>query len=309
MTDSVVNTEVYHVPVMGPQCIEGLNIKPEGVYADVTFGGGGHSKLILNESGFKGSLFAFDKDDDARANIIPDPRFHFFKTDFKYFHNFLRLEGYDKIDGILADLGVSSHHFDTPERGFSFRFDAPLDMRMNQSDKFSACDLLNSYPAEKLSAVFKEYGEINNAYRLALEIVNYRNNFSMKTVGDLLKAAQKCMPLHKENRYSAMMFQALRIEVNGEIDTLKDFLSAAADALKPGGRLVIMTYHSLEDRPVKNFIKTGNFSAERITDVYGNVLAPFVQINRKVIEPDEEELQRNPRSRSAKLRIAERTSY
>ncbi|MCQ2249523.1 MAG: 16S rRNA (cytosine(1402)-N(4))-methyltransferase RsmH [Bacteroidales bacterium] len=299
----------YHKPVMLDECLEGLNINPSGVYADVTFGGGGHSKAILNRLDDDGRLFVFDQDADAMDNVPDDPRIVFFRSNFRYFAQFLRLAGYPKIDGVLADLGVSSHHFDDAQRGFSFRFDVPLDMRMNQAAKFSARELVNTYSAEQLKRVFLEYGEIKNAWHLAQNIVAYRGQKPIVTVSDLISAAGKCVTLHQENKYLATMFQALRIEVNGEIEVLHEFLKATTGAIKEGGRLVIMTYHSLEDRPVKNFIKAGNLEGKEEKDFYGNVIAPFQAVNRKVITPSDEELEQNSRSRSAKLRIAERTMY
>ncbi len=291
------------------ECLEGLNINPSGVYADVTFGGGGHSKAILDRLDDDGRLFVFDQDADAMDNVPDDPRIVFFRSNFRYFAQFLRLAGCPKIDGVLADLGVSSHHFDDAQRGFSFRFDVPLDMRMNQDAKFSARELVNTYSAEQLKRVFLDYGEIKNAWHLAQNIVAYRGEKPIVTVSDLISAAGKCVTLHQENKYLATMFQALRIEVNGEIEVLHEFLKATTGAIKEGGRLVIMTYHSLEDRPVKNFIKAGNLEGKEEKDFYGNVIAPFQAVNRKVITPSDEELEANSRSRSAKLRIAERTVY
>ncbi len=299
----------YHKPVMLDECLEGLNINPSGVYADVTFGGGGHSKAILDRLDDDGRLFVFDQDADAMDNVPDDPRIVFFRSNFRYFAQFLRLAGYPKIDGVLADLGVSSHHFDDAQRGFSFRFDVPLDMRMNQAAKFSARELVNTYSAEQLKRVFLEYGEIKNAWHLAQNIVAFRAQKPIVTVSDLISAAGKCVTLHQENKYLATMFQALRIEVNGEIEVLHEFLRATTGAIREGGRLVIMTYHSLEDRPVKNFIKAGNLEGKEEKDFYGNVIAPFQAVNRKVITPSDEELEQNSRSRSAKLRIAERTMY
>ena len=290
------------------ECLEGLEIKPDGIYADVTFGGGGHSKAILQRLGPKGRLFAFDQDSDAAQNLPDDKRITFYQTNFKYFANFLMLEGV-KVDGIIADLGVSSHHFDDEQRGFSFRFEnAPLDMRMNRQSDFTAASLLSSYSQEQLKNVFVEYGEIKNAWKLAQNIVAYRAQHSISTTADLIAAAGNCIPAHSENKYLATLFQALRIEVNGEIDVLEEFLLSTPDVVNEGGRLVIMTYHSLEDRPVKNFIKAGNLQGIEQKDVYGNIIAPFSAVNRKVITPSEQELSINPRSRSAKLRIAQRNA-
>ncbi|MCR5454706.1 MAG: 16S rRNA (cytosine(1402)-N(4))-methyltransferase RsmH [Bacteroidales bacterium] len=299
----------YHNPVMLDECIEALNIKPSGVYVDVTFGGGGHSRAILKQLDSDGRLFVFDQDADAMVNVPDDPRIHFFRSNFRYFAQFLRLAGCPKVDGVLADLGVSSHHFDDAHRGFSFRFDVPLDMRMNQAAVFSACELVNTYSAEQLSKVFREYGEIKNAWRLAQDIVAYRTQNPIVTVADLMKAAEKCIPRFNDNKYLATVFQAIRIEVNDEISVLQEFLASTPHALKAGGRLVVMTYHSLEDRPTKNYIKAGNFEGNERKDPYGNVIAPFMIVNRKVITPSDEELEQNPRSRSAKLRIGERTIY
>lgn len=296
----------YHIPVMLQECLEGLEIKPDGIYADVTFGGGGHSKAILQRLSPKGRLIAFDQDSDAAQNLPDDKRITFYQTNFKYFANFLMLEGV-KVDGIIADLGVSSHHFDDEQRGFSFRFEnAPLDMRMNRQSDFTAASLLSSYSHEQLKNVFLEYGEIKNAWKLAQNIVAYRAQHSISTTADLIAAAGNCIPAHSENKYLATLFQALRIEVNREIDVLEEFLLSTPDVVNEGGRLVIMTYHSLEDRPVKNFIKSGNIQGIEQKDVYGNIIAPFSAVNRKVITPSEQELSLNPRSRSAKLRIAQR---
>ena len=300
----------YHNPVMLKECLDGLNINPSGVYADVTFGGGGHSKAILDRLDSNGRLFVFDQDADAMDNVPEnDDRIVFFRTNFRYFAQFLRLAGCPKVDGVIADLGVSSHHFDDAQRGFSFRFDVPLDMRMNQNANFSARDLINTYSAERLKQIFLEYGEIKNAWKLASNIVAYRNSNGIDTVADLIKAAGNCVPQFNENKYLATMFQAIRIEVNQEIEVLKEFLKNTPNAIKEGGRLVIMTYHSLEDRPVKNFLKAGNFEGKEEKDFYGNLISPFTQVNRKVITPSETELETNTRSRSAKLRIAERTMY
>lgn len=299
----------YHNPVMLNECIEALNIKPSGVYVDVTFGGGGHSRAILKRLDGDGRLFVFDQDADAMANLPDDDRIHFFRGNFRYFAQFMRLAGCPKVDGVLADLGVSSHHFDDAQRGFSFRFDVPLDMRMNQEAGFSARDLVNSYSVEQLSKVFREYGEVKNAWRLAQDIVAYRTQQPIVSVADLIKAAEKCIPRYNDNKYLATMFQSIRIEVNDEISVLHEFLASTPRAIKAGGRLVVMTYHSLEDRPTKNYLKTGNFEGVERKDPYGNVIAPFTVVNRKVITPTDEELEQNPRSRSAKLRIGERTIY
>lgn len=299
----------YHNPVMLEECLDGLNIKASGVYADVTFGGGGHSRAILERLDSNGKLFVFDQDADAVENVPDDDRITFFRGNFRYFAQFLRLAGYPQVDGVIADLGVSSHHFDDANRGFSFRFDVPLDMRMNQSADFSARELVNTYSAERLKAIFVEYGEIKNAWKLAQAIVKYRTDKPIVTVGNLIEAASPCIPKFNDNKYLATMFQAMRIEVNNEIEVLHEFLRSTPRAIKKGGRLVVMTYHSLEDRPVKNFFKSGNFEGKEEKDVYGNVIAPFDTVNRKVITPSEDELLNNSRSRSAKLRVAQRTIY
>lgn len=308
LQDNINIIDSYHVPVMLNECIEGLDIKPDGVYVDVTFGGGGHSKEILKHLGPKGRLFAFDQDEQAIKNAIDDKRFVLVRSNFRFFWNFLRYFGCPKVDGILADLGISSHHIDDKDRGFSFRFDSVLDMRMNQQSEFSAKELINQYSLEELTKIFKEYAEVNNAYKLAQNIVSYRSKKEIVTVGQLIEAMGNQVPKQKENKYLAQIFQAIRIEVNGEISVLQEFLSNTQNALKENGRLVIMTYHSLEDRPVKNYIKSGNFEGKISQDVFGNIIAPFTQLNRKVITASDSELDRNPRSRSAKLRIAVRNS-
>lgn len=296
----------YHVPVMLEACLEGLNIKPDGVYVDVTFGGGGHSRAILEKLGKNGVLIAFDQDPDAQRNKIDDPRFLFVDQNFAFLKNNLRLLGYRQVDGILADLGVSSHQFNEPERGFSTRFDSSLDMRMDKQGKLTAADVLNTYAEEDLHKIFGIYGEVKNAKSLARTIVTARASAPIITLAEFKKAISAHIPKGKEHKYMAQVFQALRIEVNGEIDVLERFLEQTADVLKPGGRLVVMSYHSLEDRPVKNFIAKGKFKGEVEKDFYGNQQKPFNVITRKAIMADEEELIRNTRSRSAKLRIGER---
>lgn len=308
LQDNINIIDSYHVPVMLKECIEGLDIKPDGVYVDVTFGGGGHSKEILKHLGPKGRLFAFDQDEQAIQNAIDDKRFVLIRSNFRFFWNFLRYFGFPKVDGILADLGISSHHIDDKDRGFSFRFDTNLDMRMNQQNDFSARELINQYSIEELTKIFKDYAEVNNAYKLAQNIVNYRSKKEIVTIGQLIEAMGNQVPKQKENKYLAQVFQAIRIEVNKEIEVLQEFLSNTKNALKENGRLVIMTYHSLEDRPVKNYIKSGNFLGKISQDVFGNIIAPFTQQNRKVITASDSELDINPRSRSAKLRIAVRSS-
>lgn len=296
----------YHVPVMLEACLEGLNIKPDGVYVDVTFGGGGHSRAILERLGKNGMLIAFDQDPDAQRNKIDDPRFLFVDQNFAFLKNNLRLLGYRQVDGILADLGVSSHQFNEPERGFSTRFDSSLDMRMDKQGKLTAADVLNTYAEEDLHKIFGIYGEVKNAKSLARTIVTARASAPIITLAEFKKAIAAHIPKGKEHKYMAQVFQALRIEVNGEIDVLERFLEQTADVIKPGGRLVVMSYHSLEDRPVKNFIAKGKFRGEVEKDFYGNQQKPFNVITRKAIMADEEELVRNTRSRSAKLRIGER---
>lgn len=295
----------YHIPVMLSQCIEGLLIRPDGIYVDATFGGGGHSREIVKLL-TTGKLYAFDQDEDAERNVFNDDRFVFIRANFRYLRNFLRYHSVDQVDGILADLGVSSHDFDEADRGFSFRFDAPLDMRMNRESAFSALDIINQYDLEQLISIFKNYGEIKNAARLASAIITARNQKTIDTTGALLEVIGPLVPKAIEKKYLAQVFQALRMEVNDETGALKDFLKSAFEVLRPGGRIVFMTYHSIEDRLVKNFLKSGNFEGEVEQDFYGNFKTPFQLINRKVIVPDEEEISNNPRSRSARLRVAEK---
>lgn len=298
-------TGVYHIPVLADESIEALNLLPGCDVMDATFGGGGHSQLILDQIG-AGRLFAFDQDEDAADNAIGDDRFYFIRHNFRYAKNFLRHFGIEKLDAIFADLGVSSHDFDVAERGFSFRFDGELDMRMNRNSDTDASLVVNEYPQEKLQEIFSLYGEIKNARKLASEIVKARSLKKINTTTQLKEVAAACAPRAIENKYMAQVFQALRIEVNEEMVALREFLETTLDLLRPGGRLAIITYHSLEDRLCKNFMKTGNFSGHIEKDFYGNVQSPFVLVNRKVITPPETELRENPRSRSAKLRIAER---
>jgi 16S rRNA (cytosine1402-N4)-methyltransferase len=295
----------YHNPVLLKECIDGLNINPEGIYVDVTFGGGGHSREILKHL-TTGKLYAFDQDDDAVRNKIDDPRFVLIKQNFKYLKNFLKLYNALPIDGLLADLGVSSHQFDEADRGFSIRFDAKLDMRMDQNSKLTAAEILNTYSEDDLKKIFRLYGEVDNAGYLASIIYHNRKDRQIETVNDLKVMITKCVKRGKENQYYAQVFQALRIEVNKELDVLQDLLLQTLDVLKPGGRAVIMSYHSLEDRLVKNFFRSGKFEGEVEKDFYGNQLTPFTMISRKPIVPDEKEVEANPRSRSAKLRIAEK---
>lgn len=296
----------YHVPVLLHECINGLAIKPNGVYVDVTFGGGGHSREILKHLGPEGVLVAFDQDPDAQQNKIIDSRFKFVDQNFGFLKNNLRLLGHRKVDGILADLGVSSHQFNEPTRGFSTRFDADLDMRMDRQRELTAAKILNEYTEEALHKIFGIYGEVKNAKSLAATVVASRINGQIKSLSGFKSAIAPHIPRGKENKYMAQVFQALRIEVNGEIDMLERFLEQCADVLKPGGRLVVISYHSLEDRPVKNFIAKGKFRGEVDKDFFGNEQKPFRAITRKAIVADEVELQANTRSRSAKLRIAER---
>jgi 16S rRNA (cytosine1402-N4)-methyltransferase len=293
----------YHIPVMLQECIEGLAIRPDGVYVDATFGGGGHSRAILAQLNEHGRLLAFDQDADAKNNLPDDPRLIFVHANFADMKSFLRVHGYREVDGILADLGVSSHQFDTPERGFSFRFDAPLDMRMNQSEEKTAATILNTYNAESLQDMFSQYGEVRNSKTLAEAIFAYKMTRPIRTINDLLGVLRPLIR-GEEHKYLAQVFQAIRIEVNQEMQVLETFLMATKEVLKPEGRLVVLTFHSLEDRPVKNFFKTGNCAGEVIQDFYGNIERPFDLINKKVIEATREEQRINSRSRSAKLRIA-----
>jgi 16S rRNA (cytosine1402-N4)-methyltransferase len=295
----------YHVPVLLRESIEGLNIKPNGIYVDLTFGGGGHSAEILKHLK-KGKLFAFDQDEEALKNAIDDKRFILTRSNFRFFRNFLRYHGIKEVDGILADLGVSSHHFDSPERGFSFRFEGPLDMRMNQKQRVSAKYVVNTYSPEDLSKVLTLYGELQNAKRLANAICKAREEKSIDTVEQLYEVIKPMFPSAIQNKMSAQFFQAIRIEVNQEMIVLEQMLANATKALKKDGRLVVIAYHSLEDRLVKNYFRSGNFEGDLNKDFYGNVSSPYEQINRKVIVPSEEELKINSRARSAKLRIGKK---
>ena len=296
----------YHVPVLLKESVDGMNICPNGTYVDVTFGGGGHSREILSRLEKDGRLLGFDQDEDAERNIVDDPRFIFVRSNFRYLHNFLRYHDIEKVDAILADLGVSSHHFDDSERGFSFRFDGALDMRMNKRAGLTAADVVNTYAEERLADIFYLYGELKNSRKLASVIVKARANGQKKTIGEFLEIIKPLFGREREKKELAKVFQALRIEVNQEMEALKEMLTAATEALKPGGRLVVITYHSLEDRMVKNIMKTGNVEGKTTQDFFGNLQTPFKLVNNKVIVPDEEEIERNPRSRSAKLRIAEK---
>lgn len=340
----------YHVPVLLKESVDGMNIRPDGTYVDVTFGGGGHSREILsrlrdessegsgeerrlesseetgersdkareeesekatsegnhNEVTPSGRLLGFDQDQDAERNIVNDPHFIFVRSNFRYLSNFLRYHGIEQVDSILADLGVSSHHFDDSERGFSFRFDGALDMRMNKRAGATAADVINTYEEERLADIFYLYGELKNSRKLAATIAKARANKNIKTIGEFLEIIKPLFGREREKKELAKVFQALRIEVNQEMEALKEMLLAATEALKPGGRLVVITYHSLEDRMVKNIMKTGNVEGKSEQDFFGNLQTPFRLVNNRVIAPSEEEIERNPRSRSAKLRIAEK---
>ncbi len=295
----------YHIPVMTEESIQGLNLFPGAQVVDATYGGGGHSRLILEKIG-SGKLFAFDQDENAAGNIVKDDRLFFIRHNFRYLKNFLRYFDAGQVDAVFADLGVSSHDFDVAERGFSFRFDEKLDMRMNRNSKIDAAQVINQYTEEQLLSVFRLYGEIRNARQLVSEIIRARAEQPFKSTGQLKEIASKCAFPRYETKYLAQVFQALRIEVNDEIEALREFLTAALDVLKPGGRLAVITYHSLEDRMCKNFMNSGNFEGKIEKDFYGNVKSPFQLINRKVIVPGQKEIEKNVRARSAKLRIAEK---
>ena len=307
-----MKVEGYHIPVLLDESINGLNIKPSGIYVDVTFGGGGHSKEILSRLNGGGRLFSFDQDADAEKNIEAREGFTFVRSNFRYLKNWMRYYGIDKIDGLLADLGVSSHHFDDESRGFSFRFDAPLDMRMNKRAGKTAADVVNEYDEGKLADILFLYGEMKNSRKIASMLVGARQRKPIQTTLDLITAVRgqhtptNTMAESREKKEMARLFQALRIEVNHEMDALKEMLQSATELLKPGGRLSVITYHSLEDRMVKNVMKTGNAEGKRMQDFYGKVETPYRLVNNKVIVASADEQQRNPRSRSAKLRIAER---
>ena len=302
----ITTAETYHVPVLLHESIDGLAIKSGGIYVDVTFGGGGHSKEILRRLDEKAHLYSFDQDPDAEKNIVNDDSFTFVRSNFRYLKNWMRYHGVDHIDGLLADLGVSSHHFDDETRGFSFRFDAPLDMRMNKRAGTTAAEILNTYDEEQLADIFYIYGELKNARKIASIIAKTRNEKKIETTGDLMNATEKLFQREREKKEMAKMLQALRIEVNHEMDALKEMLNGAKDLLGEGGRLSVITYHSLEDRIVKNMMKAGNVEGKIKQDFFGRIEAPFRLINNKVIVPSDEEQQQNPRSRSAKLRIAEK---
>ena len=296
---------VYHIPAMLQECIDGLQISPSGTYVDVTFGGGGHSRAIMKQLGEGGRLFSFDQDLDAYANRIEDPRFTFVHSNFRYLTNFMRFHKVDKVDGILGDLGVSFHHFDEAERGFSFRADAPLDMRMNRSARVDAAQVVNTYTEEQLLRIMADYGDMRRPMPIVRAILKARDNKPVMTTGQLLDVIRPLINPKQEKKELAQIFQALRIEVNGEMDALNRFLESTLEVLRPGGRLVVLTYHSLEDRMVKNFIKTGNTEGIVDKDFFGKVNTPWRQITKGAVAPSQEEIDRNPRSRSAKLRVAE----
>ncbi len=301
-----MNCETYHIPVLLHETVDGLNIKPDGIYVDLTFGGGGHSREILRRLGENGKLFSFDQDIDAMKGAIEDRRFQFVRSNFRYLKNWMQYYGVEQVDGILADLGVSSHHLDAGERGFSFRQDAPLDMRMNQRATLTAGKVLKDYSEGQLADVFYLYGELKNSRKLASVIAKARAQQPIETTGQLAEVLKPLMGYDREKKDLARVFQALRIEVNGEMKVLRQMLSACIETLRPGGRLSVLTYHSLEDRMVKNIIKAGNVEGKVETDFFGRSHAPLKAVNRNVTVPSEEELNRNPRSRSAKLRIAEK---
>lgn len=302
----VTTAKTYHIPVLMKDSVDGLNIGSAGIYVDVTFGGGGHSREILSRLDADGHLYSFDQDADAEKNIINDNRLTFVRSNFMYLKNWMRYYGVDHIDGLLADLGVSSHHFDDESRGFSFRFDAPLDMRMNKRDGTTAADVVNTYDEERLADIFYLYGELKNSRKIAAALVKARAAHKIETTQDFIGAVESLFRREREKKDMAKLFQALRIEVNNEMTALKEMLRSATELLRPGGRLSVITYHSLEDRIVKNVMKTGNPEGKMKQDFFGRIETPFTLINNKVITPDDEELANNPRSRSAKLRIAEK---
>lgn len=315
--EKIKTAETYHVPVLLDESIAGLNISPGGVYVDVTFGGGGHTRKILEQMDETARLFSFDQDADAETNILSvtdtsgrvldeDPRFTFIRSNFRYLKNWMLYYEVEQIDGLLADLGVSSHHFDDETRGFSFRFDAPLDMRMNRRTGKTAADIINTYDEEQLAHLFFLYGELKNSRKIASLLVKARTQKTILTTGDFLTVTEPLFKREREKKDRAKLFQALRIEVNHEMEALKEMLASATALLKPGGRLSVITYHSLEDRMVKNFMKAGNVEGQVQQDFFGRIETPFISINNKVITPSKEEEERNPRSRSAKLRIAEK---
>lgn len=298
---------VYHIPAMLTECMAGLDIRPGGTYVDATFGGGGHSRAIMEALDEKGRLYSFDQDMDAYANRIADTRFTFVHSNFRYLANFMRYYEAGQVDGILADLGVSFHHFDTPERGFSFRNDAPLDMRMNQNAPLTAREVLNTYSDEHLSRILRTYGDLKRPNPVVKAILGARANEEIGTTGQLLQAISPAINPKQEKKELAQVFQALRIEVNGEMQALSDFLESTMRVLRPGGRLVVLTYHSLEDRMVKNFMRSGNVEGEVQKDFFGRNLCPWKAVGKQPVSPDTSEVERNPRARSARLRVAEYT--
>jgi len=302
----IKTAETYHVSVLLKESVDGLDIQPDGVYVDTTFGGGGHSREILSRLGKNGHLYSFDQDADAEKNIVDDDRFTFVRSNFRYLKQWMRFYEVEQVDGLLADLGVSSHHFDDESRGFSFRFDTPLDMRMNTRAGMTAADIVNDYTEEQLADIFYLYGELKNARKIAATLVKSRQQERIETTGQLLRVTEHLFAREREKKEVTKLFQALRIEVNHEMAALREMLLGACQVLKPGGRLSIITYHSLEDRIVKNVMKTGNAEGKMEQDFFGRIQSPLHLINNKVVTPSEEELQRNPRSRSAKLRIAEK---
>lgn len=302
----IKTAETYHVAVLRKESVDGLDIKPDGIYVDVTFGGGGHSREILSRLGKGGRLFGFDQDADAEKNIVDDDRFTFVRSNFRYIKNWMRYYQVDRIDGLLADLGVSSHHLDDESRGFSFRFEAPLDMRMNNRAGLTAADIVNNYDEGQLADVLYLYGELKNARKIASVLVKARQEKYIGTTGDLLRVTEHVFLREREKKETTKMFQALRIEVNHEMEALREMLNGAKDLLCEGGRLSVITYHSLEDRIVKNMMKAGNADGKVQQDFFGRVTSPFRAVTNKPVIPDSEEQARNPRSRSAKLRVAER---
>lgn len=310
----IKTAETYHIPVLLNESIDGLNIQPGGIYVDVTMGGGGHSHAILKRLDANAHLYSFDQDADAEANLkqnhgddlLNDERFTFVRSNFRYLKNWMRYHGVEQIDGLLADLGVSSHHFDDESRGFSFRFDSPLDMRMNKRSSKTAADIVNNYAEEALADIFYLYGELKNSRKIASLLVKARQEKKIETTGDFIAVVEPLFKREREKKDLAKLFQALRIEVNGEMSALKELLTSVVDILKPGGRLSVITYHSLEDRIVKNIMKAGNIEGKIEQDFFGRINTPFKLINNKVIVPTDEEQEQNPRSRSAKLRIAEK---
>lgn len=303
----ITTAETYHVPVMLHEAVDGMDIQPGGIYADLTLGGGGHTREILSRMNQNAHLYGFDQDEDAEQNIPSDERFTFVRSNFRYLSNFMRYYGADgKVDAILADLGVSSHHFDDSERGFSFRFDGKLDMRMNKRAGRTAAELVNTLSEEKLADIFYLYGELKNSRKLASAIVKARTDKQIETIGEFLNIVKPMFGREREKKELSKVFQALRIEVNQEMEALREMLESSIRVLKPGGRLVVITYHSLEDRMVKNIMRTGNVEGRAEQDFFGRIQAPLRQVNNKVIIPGADELKRNPRSRSAKLRIAEK---